>query len=106
MLMTCDFLPLGKWQAMSTVRVIRDQVPAQADDDFLRVSCEGDAETGVFTIIERALGQACGAETTGTWRLRKLFDGMLGSEQAAVELAKAYAEHKGIPVVYAESRRR
>jgi hypothetical protein len=92
---------------MSRVRVVRDQDASETGDDFLRVSCEGDEETGVFTTIERVLGQACGgAASTGTWRLRRLFDGMLGSEEAAVDLATAYAEHKGIPVVYAETRRR
>jgi hypothetical protein len=91
---------------MCSVRVIRDQQPQQTDDDFLRVSCAGDAASGVTTIIERVVGQACGSESTGTWRLRRLFSGVLGSEEAAMELATAYAEHKGIGVVYAESRRR
>ena len=88
---------------MSEVRVIRDQDPTQAGDDFLRVSCRGDEATGVFTIIERVVGQACGAEATGGWRFRKLFDGLLRSPQAALELATAYAKHKGVPVVYAET---
>jgi hypothetical protein len=91
---------------VSNVRVIHDQDPTEAGDDFLRVSCEGDEATGVFTIIERVVGQACGAESTGGWRFRKLFDGLLGSQAAALTLAEAYARHKGIPVVYAETRRR
>ncbi len=91
---------------MNSVRVIQDHDPTQTGDDFLRVSCEGDEATGVFTTIERVLGQACGAEATGGWQLRKLFDGLLDSRDAALRLATAYAQHKGIPVVYAETRRR
>jgi hypothetical protein len=91
---------------VNEVRVIRDQDPTHAGDDFLRVSCQGDEATGVFTIIERVLGQACGAEATGGWKFRKLFDGLLRSPEAALSLATAYARHKGIPVVYAETRRR
>jgi hypothetical protein len=97
---------LGRLAAVNSVVVIRDQDHAEAGDDFLRVSCERDEATGVFTRIERVLGGACGSESTGGWRLRKLFDGLLGSEEAALRLATAYAEHKGIPVVYAETRRR
>lgn len=91
---------------MSTVRVIRDQDPTEAGDDFLRVSCHGDEATGVFTTIERVIGRACGAESTGGWRFRRLFDGLLGSYEAALKLATAYAEHKGVPVVYAETKPR
>lgn len=92
--------------AVKRVLVIREQDHAETGDDFLRVSCEGDEATGVFTTIERVLGQACGCESTGGWRLRKLFNGLLGSQEAALNIATAYAEHKGIPVVYAETRRR
>ncbi len=91
---------------MATVRVIQDEDPTQAGDDFLRVSCEGDDATGVFTTIERVLGQVSGAGQTGGWRFRRLFDGLLASKEAALKLATAYAKHKGIPVVYAETRRR
>jgi len=91
---------------VNTVRVIQDQDPTQAGDDFLRVSCQGDEATGVFTTIERVLGQACGAQSTGSWQLRKLFDGLLDSRDEALKLATAYAQHKGIPVVYAQTRRR
>jgi hypothetical protein len=91
---------------VTNVRVISDQDPAQAGDDFLRVSCEGDEATGVFTTIERVLGAACGRGDTSRWRLRKLFDGLLASPEAALRLATAYAKHKGIPVVYAQTRRR
>lgn len=90
---------------MNRVLVIRDQDLTQAGDDYLKVSCDGDEATGVFTTIERVLGQACGTEATGGWRLRKLFNGLLGSYEAALSLATAYAKHKGIPVVYAETRR-
>src|SRR5262245_50169952 len=77
---------------VNTVRVICDQDPAQAGDDFLRVSCEGDEATGVFTTIERVLlGRAGEGEDTGGWRLRKLFDGLLSSQEAALKLATAYA---------------
>jgi hypothetical protein len=88
------------------VRVIEDHELAQAGDDFLRVSCEGDEATGVFTTIERVLGQSASAEATGGWQLRKLFDGLFASRDAALRVATAYARHKGIPVVYAEKRRR
>lgn len=91
---------------MNTVRVIQDQDPAQAGDDFLRVSCQGDDATGVFTTIERVLGQGRDAGAAGGWRLRRLFDGLLDSPAAALALAMAYARHKGIPVVYAQTRRR
>ena len=91
---------------VSNVRVIEDQDPTQAGDDFLRVSCHGDETTGVFTTIERVLGQGGAGDATGGWRLRKLFDGLLASYEAAVKLAISYAEHKGIPVVYAETRRK
>lgn len=91
---------------MDDVRVIEASDPAEAGDDFLRVSCEGDAETGVFTVIERVVGPARGAEATGSWRLRRLFDGLLASHDAALALATAYARHKGVPVVYAQPRRR
>jgi len=89
------------------VRVIRDTEPAEAGDDFLRVSCEGDEATGVFTRIERVVvPPARDAGATGGWRLRKLFDGLLASHEAAVTLAMAYARHKGVPVVYAPVTRR
>jgi len=91
---------------VSKVRVIRDQDPTEAGDDFLRVSCQGDEATGVFTVIERVLSQACGAEQTGGWRFRRLFGGLLESHDAALDLAEAYARHKGVPVVYAETRGR
>lgn len=91
---------------MDQVRVIRDEDPTAAGDDFLRVSCEGDDATGVFTVIERVVGRAIGPESSGCWRLRRLFDGLLGSREAALTLATAYARHKGVPVVYAETRRR
>ncbi|MCC7258281.1 MAG: hypothetical protein IT486_07905 [Gammaproteobacteria bacterium] len=88
---------------MNGVRVIEDRDPTQAGDDFLRVSCQGDEATGVFTIIERVVGQACGAQATSGWRLRRLFGGLLSSRDAALRLATAYARHKGVPVVYAET---
>ena len=91
---------------MNEVRVIEDQDPTEAGDDFLRVSCRDEEGTGVFTTIERVLGQACRPEVTGGWRFRKLFDGLLRSHEAALSLATAYAKYKGIPVVYAETRRR
>jgi len=91
---------------VSKVRVIRDQDPTETGDDFLRVSCQGDEATGVFTIIERVVGQAGGDERTGSWRFRRLFGGLLGSHDAALTLAEAYARHKGVPVVYAETRNR
>ena len=90
---------------MTSVRVIRDQDPTQAGDDFLRVSCQGDEATGVFTTIERVLSRASVAHGNRGWRFRKLFDGLLGSYEAAVKLAISYAEHKGIPVVYTETHR-
>jgi len=86
------------------VRVIQDLDAAEAGDDFLRVSCRGDEETGVFTTIERVLGCPCKADGTGGWRLRRLFDGLLGSREAAVRLATAYARHKGVPVVLADTQ--
>ena len=92
-----------------SVRVIQDEDPTQAGDDFLRVSCQGHEATGVFTTIERVLGRADMTEGDGEgngWRFRKLFDGLLESYEAAVRLAISYAEHKGIPVVYAETRRK
>jgi hypothetical protein len=92
--------------AVSNVRVISDQDPALAGDDFVRVSCKGDEATGVFTTIERVLGCPREGEGTGGWRLRKLFDGLLDSHEAALRLATAYARHKGVPVVYADMRRR
>ena len=91
---------------MNHVRVIQDEDPTQAGDDFLRVSCEGHEATGVFTTIERVLGRACAPDGTGGWRFRKLFGGLLDSYEAAVRLAISYAEHKGIPVVYTETRHR
>ena len=91
---------------VNNVRVIRDQDPTQAGDDFLRVSCQGDEATGVFTTIERVVGRVCAADGTGGWRFRKLFDGLLESYDAAVKLATAYAAHKGIPVIYTETRHR
>ncbi len=90
---------------MDKVRVIEDQDPTEAGDDYLRVSCHGDEATGVFTIIERVVGQTGGAEATGGWRLRKLFDGLLASKDMALRLATAYARHKGVPVVYAQTER-
>ena len=92
---------------MSEVRIIKDdEDPTVVGDDYLRVSYEGDEETGVFTTIERVVGRACGSHNTGVWRLRRLFDGLLSSEDAALRLARAYARYKGIRVVYAEKRRR
>jgi hypothetical protein len=88
---------------VNRVRVIQDRDPTQTGDDFVRVSCEGDEATGVFTIIERVVADA--RQGVG-WRFRKLFHGLLGSEAAALDLATAYAEHKGVPVVYAEMKRR
>jgi len=90
---------------VSNVRVICDQDPTPTGDDFLRVSCEGEEETGVFTTIERVLG-ACEGEEAHGWRLRRLFGGLLASREAALDLATAYAQHKGIPVVYTETTRR
>jgi hypothetical protein len=88
------------------VRVIEDQDPTQAGDDFLRVSCHGDEATGVFTTIERVLGSLDAATRPAEgWRFRKLFDGLLASREAALRLATAYARHKGVPVVYAETGR-
>jgi hypothetical protein len=85
---------------MKAVKVIRDQDPTQAGDDFLRVSCRDDADgTGVTTVIERVLARD---GDTGCWRFRRLFDGMCVSPEAALALATAYAEHKGIPIVYAD----
>ncbi|MCK6371165.1 MAG: hypothetical protein L6Q83_07540 [Gammaproteobacteria bacterium] len=89
---------------MSAVRVIVDSEAGEPGDDFLRVSCRGDAETGIFTRIERVIGQMTRPDGTGSWRLRKLFDGVVGSEAAALALARAYAQHKGVPVVYAPRR--
>jgi len=88
------------------VCVIRDQEPAEAGGDFLRVSCNGDEATGVFTVIERVVGQPCDAQGTGGWRLRRLFGGLLTSQAAALTLAEAYARHKGVPVVYATTAQR
>jgi hypothetical protein len=90
---------------VDAVRVIEDRDCGEAGDDFIRVSCQGDDATGVFTTIERVLVRAYGTETTGVMRLRRLFDGLLGSHQAAMNLATSYARHKGIPVVYTEKRR-
>lgn len=85
---------------MATVKVIRDHDPALAGDDFLRVSCRDEANgTGVTTVIERVLAPAGG---NGSRRLRRLFAGLCVSPDAALALATAYAEHKGIPIVYAE----
>lgn len=95
-----------RYADVSTVRVVQDDDPTQVGDDFLRVCCDGDEETGVFTTIERVVGRAYGEHNTGIWRLRRLFDGLLASQDDALRLATAYAEHKGIPVVYAETRRR
>lgn len=84
---------------MNTVRVIESQEYEAAEDDFLRVSCQGDEATGVFTTIERVL--VCDGERPR--RLRRLFDGLLASREAALRLATAYAEHKGVPVIYART---
>ncbi len=84
---------------MNTVRVIESQEYEAAEDDFLRVSCQGDEVTGVFTTIERVLGR----EGARPRRLRRLFDGLLASREAALRLATAYAEHKGVPVIYART---
>ena len=85
---------------MTGVRVIRDQDPTQAGDDFLRVSCRDEADgAGCTTVIERVLARN---SDSGCWRFRTLFDGMCVSPEAALALATAYAEHKGIPVVYAD----
>lgn len=91
---------------MDSVRVVQDLDPTQAGDDFLRVSCRGDeAEgTGVFTVIERVV--ASEPRDGLPWRFRRLFDGLFASAEAALEVATAYAKHKGIPVVYAEVDRR
>lgn len=83
---------------MNTVRVIENPEYEVAEDDFLRVSCRGDDATGVFTTIERVLGDE---EGTRPRRFRRLFDGLLASREVALRLAMAYAEHKGVPVVYA-----
>lgn len=89
---------------MANVRVVQDLDPTQAGDDFLRVSCRDDSEgTGVFTTIERVV--ACEPRDGLPWRFRKLFDGLFASAEAALEVATAYAKHKGIPVVYAELQR-
>lgn len=88
---------------MNAVRLIQDEDISQVGDDFLRVSCHGDEATGVFTIIERVLCPDCAPQNTGRWRLRKLFDGLLTSKDAAMKLAMAYARHKGIPVVFTET---
>ncbi len=84
---------------MSTLRVIENLEYEVAEDDFLRVSCRGDEATGVFTTIERVL--AC--EGARPRRFRRLFDGLLASREVALRLAMAYAEHKGVPVVYART---
>ena len=90
---------------MEKVRVVEDLDPTQAGDDFLRVSFEGEeAGTGVFTTIERVV--ACEPRDGLPWRFRRLFHGLFASADAALEVAKAYARHKGIPVVYAEPGRR
>ncbi len=91
---------------MSSVRVIHDQHFAGAADDFLRISCHGDEATGVFTVIERVVGHVPRSDGTGGWRLRKLFDGLLASQDAALTLAEAYARHKGVPVVVAPAHHR
>lgn len=88
------------------VRVIENQDLTQAGEDFLRVCCRSDARNGVFTTIERVLGKPCVAERTGGWRLRKLFNGLLRDEAAALQLATAYAQHKGIPVVFTQTPHR
>jgi hypothetical protein len=87
---------------MTAVKVIREQDPVETGDDFLRVSCRDDADgTGVTTVIERVLAGGSGG---GSLRQRRLFAGLCVSPEAALALATAYAEHKGIPVVYAEVR--
>jgi hypothetical protein len=106
LLLECARHSRARLNDVDQVRVIQDRDPAEAGDDFLRVSCEGDESTGVFTVIERVVGHVRGAEATGGWRLRRLFDGLLASHEAALALAEAYARHKGVPVVYAQSRRR
>ncbi len=97
----CSF---GQATVVSNVRVIQDLDAAQAGDDFLRVSCRGDEATGVFTTIERVIGCPAQPDGTGGWRLRRLFDGLLRSRDAALQIATAYARHKGVPVVYAETQ--
>lgn len=104
-------LPKEKWVGQigdfaMTVRVIDEQELPQTSEDFVRVSCEGDESTGVFTRIERVLGRTGGSEATGGLRLRKLYDGLLGSREMALTLATAYARHKGIPLVYAADKPR
>jgi hypothetical protein len=83
---------------MTGVKVIRDQDPAETVDDYVRVSCR-EAADGTATTIERVLLRA---DDSGQWKLRRLFKGCCPSADAAVALATAYAEHKGIPVVYTE----
>jgi hypothetical protein len=89
---------------VDAVRLIEDRDCGEAGDDFIRVSCRGEDATGVFTTIERVVVRAYGTETTGVMKLKRLFDGLLGSRQAALSLATAYARYKGIPVVYTLKR--
>ncbi len=89
---------------MDAVKVMDDKDCGEAGDDFIRLSCHGDDSTGVHTRIERVLVRAFGTETTGVMRLKRLFDGLLGSREAAMNLATSYARHKGIPVVCTRPR--
>jgi hypothetical protein len=81
---------------------VQDFDPTKTGNDFLRVSCRGEESegTGVFTIIERVVVSE--PRDGLPWRFRRLFDGLFANADAALEVAKAYARHKGIPVVYAE----
>ncbi len=83
-----------------------DRDCGEAGDDFIRVSCSGDDDTGVFTRIERVRVRTLGTESTGVMSLRRLFNGLLATHQTAMNLATAYARHKGIPVVCTRPRRR
>lgn len=83
---------------MTGVKVMRDEDRTEVVDDYLRVSCREEAD-GTATIIERVLLRG---DDTGRWKQRRLFKGCCLSREAALALATAYAEHKGIPVVYTE----
>ena len=91
---------------MERIRVVQDSDATHTGDDFLRGSFLGeDAEgTGVMTVIERVV--ASEQRAGQPWRFRRLFDGIFASMDAALEVALAYARHKGIPVVYTELERR
>ncbi|MBM4195905.1 MAG: hypothetical protein FJ197_02220 [Gammaproteobacteria bacterium] len=91
---------------VNAVTLMDDRDCGEAGDDFIRVSCTGDDETGVFTRIERVRVRDFGSESTGVMSLRRLFAGLLTTHAAAMELATAYARHKGIPVVCSRPRSR